>query len=73
MIAYALSVGVKDTRVGIGMCAFEPVEEGRLEIETDACVVVYDPLDAAAIVSYAGQYIGTVTVGVNPFVPVMKR
>src|SRR5512146_2647640 len=71
MIANALAVAFKDTGVGIGMRVFEPVEQGRSEIEPDACIAIDDSFDAAAIVSYAGECIGPVTLRVNPLVPVM--
>jgi hypothetical protein len=72
MIANALSVGRKDTGIGIGVGAFEPIEQGWAEIETDARVIVDDPLNASPIVGYAGERIGPVTLSVYSLVPVMK-
>jgi hypothetical protein len=68
----ALAVGLDNSRVGLRLVAFEPVEERRAEVEAEARVVVDDPLDAAVGVADAREGVRAVALGVDALVPIVE-
>src|SRR5215208_1718610 len=67
-----LAVGLNNPRVGLGLVAFEPVEERRAEVEAESRVVVDDALDAAVRVADAREGVRAVALGVDALVPVVE-
>src|SRR5262245_11748017 len=63
-------IGLDYSIVGVAMILLEPAQQGRTEVETEVRIVVDCPR-LSVIESH--RAVGSVTFGVNAFVPIVKR
>src|ERR1700694_5344269 len=69
----ALLIGIDDAGICIRMIVLEPAQQGRSKIEADIRVVIHTSFPARGRIGNARPGIWLVTLGMNAFVPVVKR
>jgi hypothetical protein len=65
-------IGLDDSVVCVAVMLLEPTQQRRPKVEADVGVVIDRALIAGSPVGNCGESVWPVTLGMNPFVPIMK-